>query len=154
MKKIILTLIVISIAFASQNLQAQCTSNSSHHETSKDLVGVAASNHNFSTLVAAVKAADLVSALQGDGPFTIFAPTNDAFAQIDASTLNSLLEKKNKSKLTSILTYHVVKGKLAAKDVVAALKKGNGEVTLTTLNGAKLKVVKKLVRGRLSCAMG
>ena len=90
----------------------------------KTIVDVAVGNDDFSTLVAAVKAADLVSALQADGPYTVFAPTNAAFGKIDEGTLNSLLEPKNKETLTSILTYHVVPSKLMANDVVAALKKG------------------------------
>jgi len=107
----------------------------------KDIVDIAASNENFSTLVTAVKAAGLVEALKSDGPFTVFAPTNAAFAKIDANTLGELLKPENKSKLTNILTYHVIKGKLTAKDVVAALKKGKGSVTLTTLSGAEITVV-------------
>lgn len=109
----------------------------------KDIVDVAASVDDFSTLVTAVKAADLVKALKSDGPFTVFAPTNDAFGKIDSKTLNSLLEPANKDKLTAILTYHVVSGKLAAGDVVGALKKGGGKTEVTTLQGAKLKVIQK-----------
>ena len=81
--------------------------------------------------------------MQGEGLFTVFAPTNDAFAKIDAATISSLLEEKNKATLASILTYHVVAGKLAATDVVAALKKGNGKVELTTLNGQIITVMEK-----------
>ena len=88
-------------------------------------------------------AADLVGALQGDGPFTVFAPNNDAFAKIDSATLNSLLEPKNKEALSNILTYHVVSGKLAASDVVAALKKGKGKVELKALNGQTITVLQK-----------
>lgn len=107
------------------------------------IVDVAVGNENFSTLVTALKAAELVKALQSDGPFTVFAPTNDAFAKIDAKTLNSLLEKKNQKALANILTYHVVSGKLVASDVVAALKKGNGKVELKALNGQTLTVIQK-----------
>ena len=109
----------------------------------KTIVDAAVGNENFSTLVTALKAADLVGALQGEGPFTVFAPTNDAFAKIDEATLGSLLEEKNKKALTNILTYHVVSGKLAAADVVAALKKGNGMVELKALNGQILTVLEK-----------
>lgn len=112
-------------------------------KTNKDIVDVAISVDDFSTLVTALKAADLVGALKGDGPFTVFAPTNDAFGKIDSKTLGSLLEPANKATLTSILTYHVVSGKLGASDVVNALKKGNGKTEVTTLNGSKLKVIKK-----------
>ena len=104
---------------------------------------VAVGNEDFSTLVTALKAADLVGALSGDGPFTVFAPNNAAFAKIDSETLNSLLEPENVKALSNILTYHVVTGKLVASDVVAALKKGNGSVELTALNGQVITVVQK-----------
>jgi uncharacterized surface protein with fasciclin (FAS1) repeats len=132
MKKLVLILtITLTVAF-SKNVTAQET-----------IVDIAVGNADFSTLVAALTAADLVSALQGDGPFTVFAPTNDAFAKIDGETLSSLLEEKNKKALANILTYHVISGKLTATDVVAALKKGNGTVALETLNGQVLTVMQK-----------
>ena len=81
----------------------------------EDIVDVAVGNDNFSTLVAALKAADLVGALQGDGPFTVFAPTNDAFAKLPQETLNELLKPENKADLQAVLTYHVVSGKVDAK---------------------------------------
>lgn len=109
----------------------------------KTIVDVAVGNEDFSTLVAALTAADLVGALQSDGPFTVFAPNNDAFSKIDSETLNSLLEPKNKEALSNILTYHVVSGKLAAADVVAALKKGKGKVELKALNGQTITVLQK-----------
>ena len=83
----------------------------------KDIVAVAASNDQFKTLVAAVKAADLVSVLQGDGPFTVFAPTDEAFAKLPKGTLESLLKPENKAKLQKILKYHVVPAKVMAADV-------------------------------------
>jgi len=132
MKKLVLILtIILSVAFP-KSLTAQGT-----------IVDVAVDNKDFSTLVTALKAADLVGALQGDGPFTVFAPTNDAFAKLDSKTLSSLLEKENQKALANILTYHVVSGKLAASDVVAALKKGNGSVDLTALNGQVINVMQK-----------
>ena len=133
MKKIILILTTILAFGISQNATAQ----------KQSIVDIAVSNNDFSTLVTALQTADLVGALQGDGPFTVFAPTNDAFGKIDSKTLNSLLQPENKGTLTSILTYHVVPGKLAAADVVAALKKGNGTASVKTLSGATLKVVQK-----------
>ncbi|NQY06809.1 MAG: fasciclin domain-containing protein [Flavobacteriaceae bacterium] len=143
MKKIIFTLVTFSLLVFSSSLNAQSnTTKNLTPNNEKDIVDIAVSNGDFSTLVTAVKAADLVDALKGDGPFTVFAPTNDAFAKIDKKTLSSLLEKKNKETLTSILTYHVIKGKLTSKEVIAALEKGNGKATLTTLNGAKITVVK------------
>jgi uncharacterized surface protein with fasciclin (FAS1) repeats len=132
MKKLLLILtITMSLAF-SQNTTAQGT-----------IVDVAVGNEDFSTLVTALKAAGLVGALQAEGPFTVFAPTNAAFAKIDSKTLNSLLEEKNQKALANILTYHVVSGKLTATDVVAALKKGNGTVELKALNGQVLTVMQK-----------
>lgn len=132
MKKLLLILtITLSVAF-SQNTIAQGT-----------IVDVAVGNEDFSTLVTALKAAGLVGALQAEGPFTVFAPTNAAFAKIDSKTLNSLLEEKNQKALSNILTYHVVSGKLTATDVVAALKKGNGIVELKALNGQVLTVMQK-----------
>lgn len=109
----------------------------------KTIVDVAVGNEDFSTLVAALKAADLVGALQGDGPFTVFAPTNSAFAKIDKEALGSLLQPENKAALANILTYHVIPSKLMASDVVAALKKGNGKVEVKALNGTVLTVVSK-----------
>ena len=132
MKKTIFILSIIFTVVFTKNLIAQGT-----------IVDVAISNKNFSTLVTALKSADLVGALQGDGPFTVFAPTNDAFAKIDSKTLNSLLEEKNQKVLSNILTYHVISGKLDASDVVAALEKGNGSVELTALNGQVITVMKK-----------
>ena len=132
MKKLVLILTTFMALSFSQSSTAQGT-----------IVDVAVGNENFTTLVAALKAGDLVTALQGDGPFTVFAPTNDAFAKIDSATLTSLLEPKNQKALANILTFHVVSGKLAAADVVAALKKGNGKVELTALNGQTLTVLQK-----------
>lgn len=134
MKKSIVALFACVLLFGAQQSNAQ---------NSKDIVDVAVSVDDFSTLVTALKAADLVGALKGDGPFTVFAPVNSGFAKIDSNTLNALLQPENKDKLTAILTYHVVSGKLMASDVAAALAKGNGNAELTTLNGGKLMAMKK-----------
>jgi len=103
--------------------------------SAQTVVDVAVSNKDFSTLVTALKAADLVGALSSEGPFTVFAPNNDAFAKIDAETLGNLLKPENVKALSNILTYHVVSGKLMASDVVSALESGYGKVELTALNG-------------------
>tara|TARA_B100001109_G_scaffold166990_1_gene135996 strand:+ start:816 stop:1316 length:501 start_codon:yes stop_codon:yes gene_type:complete len=103
--------------------------------SAQTVVDVAVSNKDFSTLVTALKAADLVGALSSEGPFTVFAPNNDAFAKIDAETLGNLLKPENVKTLSNILTYHVVSGKLMASDVVSALESGYGKVELTALNG-------------------
>jgi uncharacterized surface protein with fasciclin (FAS1) repeats len=132
MKKLVLILTIAMTVGLSTNSSAQGT-----------VVDVAVGNEDFSTLVAALTAADLVSALQAEGPFTVFAPTDAAFAKIDSETLNSLLKVENKKALANILTYHVVSGKLTATDVVAALEKGNGMVELNALNGQVLTVMQK-----------
>ena len=104
----------------------------------KNIIENAVNSKDHTTLVAAVKAADLVETLQGKGPFTVFAPTNAAFEKLPAGTVENLLKPENKEMLTAILTYHVVAGNLDSKAVVAAIKKGNGSVTLTTVQGGKL----------------
>ncbi|MFL2991104.1 MAG: fasciclin domain-containing protein [Cytophagales bacterium] len=109
--------------------------------SAQTIVDAAVSNKDFSTLVTALKAADLVGALSSDGPFTVFAPNNDAFAKVDAETLGNLLKPENVKALSNILTYHVVSGKLMASDVVAALESGNGKVELTALNGQTITAV-------------
>lgn len=118
------------------------------------IVGVAASNDNFSTLVAAVKAADLVATLNSAGPFTVFAPTNEAFAQLPEGTVESLLKAENKGTLTSILTYHVVAGKFMAADVLKAIKDNNGKFSITTVNGEKLTAYVKDGKVMLKDAKG
>jgi uncharacterized surface protein with fasciclin (FAS1) repeats len=104
----------------------------------QDIVDVAAGSSAHTTLVTAVKAADLVSTLKGKGPFTVFAPTNDAFAKLPAGTLDGLLKPESKATLAKILTYHVVAGNLDAAAVLAAIKKGGGKAVLTTVAGGKL----------------
>ncbi len=135
MKKLFFFIATGILLFATQAVTAQ--------NNSKNIVDIAVSVDDFSTLVTALKAADLVGALQGDGPFTVFAPVNSGFAKIDSNALNSLLQPENKEQLSAILTYHVVSGNIAAADVAAALKKGNGKAALTTLNGAELTAVSK-----------
>lgn len=102
------------------------------------VVGVAQGSKDHTTLVAAVKAADLVGTLSGPGPFTVFAPTNTAFAKLPAGTLDTLLKPASKGQLTSILTYHVVPGRLMAADVLKAIKAGGGKAEVTTVQGGKL----------------
>ena len=103
-----------------------------------NIVEVAQGNEDFSTLVAAITAADLGEALSGEGPFTVFAPTNAAFAKLPAGTVETLLKPENKATLTAVLTYHVVAGKFTAADVVNAIKAGGGKAELTTVQGGKL----------------
>lgn len=103
-----------------------------------DVVDVAVSSKDHTTLVSAVKAADLVNTLKGEGPFTVFAPTNAAFDALPKGTLQSLLKPESKSKLASILTYHVVAGNFKAADVIAAIKKSGGKYVVKTVNGGTL----------------
>lgn len=104
----------------------------------KDVVDIAVGSSDHTTLVAAVKAADLVTTLKSDGPFTVFAPTNDAFAKLPEGTVANLLKPENKALLAKILSYHVVSGNLDAAAVLEAIKKGDGKVVLTTVSGGKL----------------
>lgn len=105
---------------------------------SKNIIENAVNSKDHTTLVAAVKAAGLVETLSGKGPFTVFAPTNEAFNKLPKGTVESLLKPENKAKLQAILTYHVVSGKMSSSDIAAAIKKGNGKATLTTVQGGKL----------------
>lgn len=105
---------------------------------SPDIVSIAAGNKDFGTLVAAVKAADLVSTLQGDGPFTVFAPTNAAFDALPSGTVPALLKPENKSQLQDVLTYHVVAGEVKAADLVKAISDNGGVYQINTVNGGTL----------------
>lgn len=103
-----------------------------------NIVAVAAGNADFSTLVAAVKAADLVETLSGAGPFTVFAPNNAAFAKLPAGTVDTLLKPESLDKLKAILTYHVVSGKFDAATVIDAINKNNGKYSVTTVQGGTI----------------
>src|ERR1700758_5111058 len=104
----------------------------------KNIVQNALNSDDHTTLVAAVKAAGLVDTLEGPGPFTVFAPTNEAFAKLPAGTVDTLLMAENKATLTKVLTYHVVPGRMDSKDIAKAIKAGNGKAVLTTVSGGKL----------------
>jgi uncharacterized surface protein with fasciclin (FAS1) repeats len=104
----------------------------------QNIVEVASGNESFSTLVAAVTAAGLAETLSGEGPFTVFAPTNDAFDKLLAGTVETLLMPENVEKLKSILTYHVVSGKFDAATVIDAIKTNNNKYTVTTVQGNKI----------------
>ncbi|MCZ8087839.1 MAG: fasciclin domain-containing protein [Brevundimonas sp.] len=103
-----------------------------------DVVAVASGNADFSTLVTAVQAAGLVETLQGTGPFTVFAPTNAAFAKIPAADLQALLQPGQRSALTGVLTYHVVPGSVSAATLAGQITAGGGQATLTTVEGGTL----------------
>ena len=104
----------------------------------KNIVENAVNSPIHTTLVAAVKAADLVPTLSSKGPFTVFAPTNDAFAKLPAGTVDTLVKPENKADLTKILTYHVVPGRIDSKKLLKDIKKGGGKATLTTVQGEPL----------------
>jgi uncharacterized surface protein with fasciclin (FAS1) repeats len=116
---------------------------------SKNIIQNAVNSKDHTTLVAAVKAAGLVDTLQGAGPFTVFAPTNDAFSKLPAGTVDTLLKTENKPTLTKVLTYHVVPGRLTATSLMKAVKDGGGMAKLTTVAGADL-IVKQAGPGKLS----
>lgn len=147
MRKITMILVVLAVSlFAAQAQHTQTESKAmkaSYETAEKDVVEVAMGSDAHTTLVAAVKAADLVGALKGEGPFTVFAPTNAAFDKLPEQTLNSLLKPENKDQLASILTYHVVPGNLGSKEVVGAIQAGNGSVELETLQGGTLTAMIK-----------
>ena len=110
---------------------------------SKNIVQNAVNSKDHTTLVAAVKAAGLVDTLQSPGPFTVFAPTNDAFAKLPAGTVDTLLKPENKKTLTNVLTYHVVPGRLSAKDLMEKIRAGNGKAMLKTVEGENLTFAEK-----------
>jgi uncharacterized surface protein with fasciclin (FAS1) repeats len=105
---------------------------------SKTIVENAVNSPIHTTLVAAVKAAGLVDTLNSPGPFTVFAPTNDAFDKLPAGTVDTLVKPENKATLVKILTYHVVSGKLTVKDIKEGIKAGHGKYEMTTVEGGKL----------------
>jgi uncharacterized surface protein with fasciclin (FAS1) repeats len=107
---------------------------------SKTIVENAMNSKDHTTLVAAVKAAGLVDTLQGAGPFTVFAPTNDAFGKLPAGTVDNLVKPENKPMLTKVLTYHVVAGRHTARELMEAVKKGGGKAMLKTVEGESLTV--------------
>jgi len=116
---------------------------------SKNIIQNAVNSKDHTTLVAAVKAAGLVQTLEGPGPFTVFAPTNEAFAKLPAGTVDTLLKPENKATLTKVLTYHVVPGRMTAASLMKAVKDGEGEAHLKTVAGEDL-TVKQAGPGKLT----
>jgi uncharacterized surface protein with fasciclin (FAS1) repeats len=104
----------------------------------KNIIENAVNSADHTTLVAAVKAAGLVETLEGPGPFTVFAPTNEAFSKLPAGTVDTLLKPENKATLTKVLTYHVVAGRVSSRDLMEKIKAGNGTAELTTVEGGKI----------------
>jgi uncharacterized surface protein with fasciclin (FAS1) repeats len=118
--------------------EVAATMNNAAVTQSNTVADIAASSKDHTTLVTALKSANLVDALKGKGPFTVFAPTNDAFAKIPPKALEDLLKPENKDALTKILTSHVIAGNFKSKDIIEAIKTNNGKVEFATLSGEKL----------------
>ncbi len=142
MKKTLLSLLAgAALAITSMSAMAQKTDpmvGGAAMSSSKTIAVNASAAPNLTTLVAAVKAAGLVDTLNGPGPFTVFAPTNDAFAKLPAGTVDTLTQPENKATLTKILTYHVVSGTYDAKKLMKEIKKNNGSFQLNTVQGEPL----------------
>ena len=131
--------------------------HSSHAGDQKDIVGTAVAAGSFNTLAAALKAADLVETLKGTGPFTVFAPTDEAFAKLPSGTLDDLLKPENKAKLKGILTYHVISGKVMAADVVKlkSAKTVNGQnLTIVVKDGTVMVDNAKVTKTDIMCTNG
>jgi len=151
MKRIIAAAFVIGAFFISATGMAQGMNKENTSVTvggapmypARNIVENAMQSKEHTTLVAAVKAAGLVEILQSAGPFTVFAPTNEAFDRLPKGTVESLLKPENKNKLNSILTYHVIAGKLDSKALAGKIKEGNGSAELETVAGDKLWVMMK-----------
>jgi len=145
MKKLIIAAIALAaIAIAPKaNAQSDPMVGGAAMYPTKNIVENAVNSKDHTTLVAAVKAAGLVGTLESAGPFTVFAPTNEAFDKLPAGTVDNLVKPENKDMLTKILTYHVVAGRLSSQDLWDQVKAGNGTATLTTVQGGKLMVMAK-----------
>ncbi|OAT32848.1 beta IG-H3 family protein [Buttiauxella brennerae ATCC 51605] len=145
MNKILTAAITTSLLFSAASMAAMMSDSvmvgGAAMYPSKNIVENALNSKDHTTLVAAVKAAGLVETLQGPGPFTVFAPTNAAFAKLPAGTVENLVKPENKATLTSILTYHVVAGKYDMKQLEKKIKEGGGHAELKTVNGQPLWIM-------------
>ena len=140
MKRIITLLFVLALAAVGFAVAKNPMVGGQEMFPSKNIIQNAMNSADHTTLVAAVKAAGLVDTLQSAGPFTVFAPTNDAFNKLPQGAVEDLLKPENKDQLTKVLTYHVVAGKWSAADLKKKIKEGNGAAELTTVQGGKLWV--------------
>ena len=142
MKKSLLSIAAVAAlavtSFAANAQKTDPTVGGAAMFPTKNIVENAVNSPIHKTLVAAVKAAGLVDTLEGPGPFTVFAPTDDAFAKLPAGTVDTLVKPENKATLTKILTYHVVAGKITTKELKAWIKKGKGTYTAKTVEGGSL----------------
>jgi uncharacterized surface protein with fasciclin (FAS1) repeats len=133
-------LAIVALAFTSAIAADNPKVGGKEMYPTKNIIENAVNSPDHTTLVAAVKAAGLVDTLEGPGPFTVFAPTNEAFAKLPAGTVDMLVKPENKAALTKILTYHVVAGRLSAQDLKKQIKENNGTAELNTVEGGKLFV--------------
>ena len=138
----LLSLSLATVAVAGGSPKNPMVGGAAMYQT-RDIVDNAVNSKDHTTLVAAVKAAGLVETLKSAGPFTVFAPTDAAFAKLPAGTVESLVKPENKATLTGILTYHVVAGRFDAKAIAKQVKDGGGKATLTTVNGDPLTITAK-----------
>jgi uncharacterized surface protein with fasciclin (FAS1) repeats len=140
MKQLKLSTLALALVMAASTITAiaQVTVGGAPMYASKDIIDNAVNSKDHTTLVAAVKAAGLVDTLKGPGPFTVFAPTDEAFAALPAGTVDSLLKPENKPALTKVLTYHVLAGKMDAAALMKAIAAGGGKATLKTVSGGTL----------------
>lgn len=145
MKSVSKWILAAAIVFTSAVASAQkpVTVGGAAMYPTKDIVDNAVNSKDHTTLVAAVKAAGLVETLKGDGPFTVFAPTNAAFNKLPAGTVETLVKPENKEKLTTILTYHVVAGKIDSKSLAKLIQDGGGSYSAATVQGGNLTFTMK-----------
>ncbi len=154
MKSKLFTAVVFSVALTAGTVSSYAQGKMNKHEKtvmvggaamypSKNIIENAVNSKDHTTLVAAVKVADLVETLQGDGPFTVFAPTNAAFEKLPNGTVETLLKPENKKSLQNVLTYHVVAGKHTSAAIMKDIKEGNGKSTYKTVNGGTLTAMMK-----------
>lgn len=143
MKAIVLMFGLISVLNLNAHAEKSVEVGGAPMFASKDIIDNAVNSKDHTTLVAAVKAAGLVETLKGNGPFTVFAPTNEAFGKLPAGTVDGLLKPEAKPALTKVLTYHVVAGNLTAAKLAALIKEGKGQATLKTVAGGTLSLSQK-----------
>jgi len=140
-RNVAVLLTLVATAFASLSFAQNPMVGGHDMSPMKNIVQNAVNSDDHTTLVAAVKAAGLVDTLSGTGPFTVFAPTNEAFAKLPAGTVDSLLKPENKDQLKKVLTYHVVAGRLTSNDLRKKIEAGHGMAELTTVEGGKLEAM-------------
>jgi uncharacterized surface protein with fasciclin (FAS1) repeats len=140
MKSILIPAVVV-LSLVSLGAKANPMVGGAPMSAEKNIIQNASKSDDHTTLVAAVKAAGLVETLEGNGPFTVFAPTNEAFAALPAGTVDNLLKPENKDQLVKILTYHVVAGRLTGKKLMEQIKEGGGQATLKTVQGEDLTIM-------------